>query len=35
MSEREKNWVLGIVATAFAIWLLGNIAYAAWGVLFG
>jgi hypothetical protein len=35
MSEREKNWAIGLVAAACMIWLLGNIASAAWRVLFG
>ena len=35
MSARGKDWIIGLAATACALWLFGNIAYAAWGVLFG
>lgn len=30
MSARTKDWVIGLIAISFIIWLLGNIAYAVW-----
>lgn len=30
MSARAKDWVIGLIATICAAWVLGNIAYAFW-----
>jgi hypothetical protein len=35
VNARRSEWLLLAVSLAFTAWLLGNIAYWAWGAIFG